>query len=222
LEVLLKFWNENYSNIMISLGVGFVFFVLGPIGVWFSGRRIRQERVRKAKEMLIDLIEGMLVTQEQITTAKLKQLFNAVEREVETTIDSDYDLERLFEDVALRFQRSKHLDSTQKDSYSSTLLSLTESLEKSQEAGVRVIPRNYKALIEELREAIGSNDQDKATKAIEEIEEKVSKIPQEAEPFIKIISMQKKMIREHPYIFGSVIVGYFVFVAVMVISGVIK
>lgn len=85
---------------MVSLGVGFVFFVLGPIGVWFSGRRIRKERVRKAKEMLIDLIEGMIVTQEQITTSKLKQLFNAVEREVDTTIDADYDLERLFEDVS--------------------------------------------------------------------------------------------------------------------------
>lgn len=100
---------------MVSLGVGLVFFVLGPIGVWFSGRKIRRERIRKAKEMLIDLIEGMLVSQEAITTAKLKQLFNAVEREVETSIDSEYDLERLFEDISLRFQRSKHLDATQKD-----------------------------------------------------------------------------------------------------------
>lgn len=221
MEELLKFWDENFSNIMISLGVGFVFFVLGPIGVWFSGRRIRKERVRKAKEMLIDLMEGMLVTQEKITTAKLKQLFNAVEREVEATIDSDYDLERLFEDVSLRFQRSKHLDSTQKDSYSNTLLSLAESLEKAQKSGARVIPRSYKVLIEELREAVASNNQETAAKAIDEIEEKVSKIPQEAEPFIRIISMQKKMIREHPFIFAGAILVYIAFV-LLVTTGVIK
>lgn len=221
MEEILKFWNENFSNIMISLGVGFVFFVLGPIGVWFSGKRIRKERVRKAKELLIDLIEGMLVSQESITTDKLKQLFNAVEREVETTIDSDYDLERLFEDVSLRFQRSKHLDAIQKDSYSNTLLTLSEALEKAQESGARVIPRSYKTLIEELREAVENNNQEKANKAIEEIEEKVLKIPQEAEPFIRIIAMQKRMIREYPIIFIGAIFIYIAFVA-LVLTGVIK
>lgn len=221
MEEIIKFWDENFSNIMISLGVGFVFFVLGPIGVWFSGKRIRKERVRKAKEMLIDLIEGMLVTQEKITTDKLKQLFNAVEREVETTIDSDYDLERLFEDVSLRFQRSKHLDATQKDSYSNTLLSLSESLEKAQKSGARVIPRSYEVLIGELREAVESNNQVSANKAIAEIEEKVSKIPQEAEPLIRIIAMQRRMIREHPIIFIGAIAIYLVFV-VLVMTGYIK
>ncbi|GHG66628.1 hypothetical protein GCM10010919_14490 [Alishewanella longhuensis] len=221
MEVIVSFWNDNYSSIMVSLGVGFVFFVLGPIGVWFSGRKIRNERVRKAKEMLIDLIEGMLVTQEKITTAKLKQLFNAVEREVETTIDSAYDLERLFEDVSLRFQRSKHLDSTQKDSYSNTLLGLADSLNQSQESGKRVIPRSYETLIAELRDSALSQDNDKLNKTIEELEEKISKIPEEAFPFFRIIEVQRKMIRKHPIIFGLVIVGYIVFV-ILAISGSIK
>jgi tetrahydromethanopterin S-methyltransferase subunit G len=221
LEVIVSFWNDNYSSIMVSLGVGFVFFVLGPIGVWFSGRKIRNERVRKAKEMLIDLIEGMLVTQEKITTAKLKQLFNAVEREVETTIDSAYDLERLFEDVSLRFQRSKHLDSTQKDSYSNTLLGLADSLNQSQESGKRVIPRSYETLIAELRDSALSQDNDKLNKTIEELEEKISKIPEEALPFFRIIEVQRKMIRKHPIIFGLVIAGYIVFV-ILAISGSIK
>ena len=215
------FWDANFSNIMISLGVGFVFFVLGPAGVWFSGRRIRKERIRKAKEMLIDLIEGMIVTQEKITTAKLKQLFNAVEREVETTIDSEYDLERLFEDVSLRFQRSKHLDSNQKDTYSATLLTLSEALEGAEESGKRVMPRGYKTLLEELRISISENNAEKANAAIDEIEEKVSKIPQEAESFIRIFSMQKKLVREHPVIVGFVVIAYLVFI-VLVTTGTIK
>jgi len=206
---------------MISLGVGFVFFVLGPAGVWFSGRRIRKERIRKAKEMLIDLIEGMIVTQEKITTAKLKQLFNAVEREVETTIDSEYDLERLFEDVSLRFQRSKHLDSSQKETYSATLLTLVESLEKSEESGKRIIPRSYKVLLEQLRESISNNDQENANTVIKEIEEKVSKIPQEAEPLLRILSVQKRMIREYPVIVGAVAIIYVIIVS-LVLTGVIK
>ena len=197
---------------MISLAVGFVFFVLGPVGVWFSERRIRKERIRKAKEMLIDLIEGMIVTQEKITTAKLKQLFNAVEREVETTIDSEYDLERLFEDVSLRFQRSKYLDSNQKDTYSATLLTLAEALEGAEKSRKRVIPRGYKTLLEELRISISDNNITKANAAIDEIEEKVSKIPQEIEPFIRIFSM----FREHPFIVSIVVIVYLILVFIII------
>src|SRR2546430_16407249 len=108
MEQLSLFWKANADVIVISLVVGFLFFVLGPIGVWFSGRKIRRERQRKAKEMLVDLVEGMIVTQEEVTPAKLGSIFNAVEREVEVEIGGSYDPERLFEDVMLRFQRSRH------------------------------------------------------------------------------------------------------------------
>ena len=125
MEELIQFWNDNSANIIISIAVGLVFFVLGPLGLWFSGRKIRKERIRKAKEMLIDLVEGMIVNQEQITNSKLRKVFSAVEREVEVSIDADYNLERLFEDVILRFQRSKHLDPSQKDTYSKSLSELS-------------------------------------------------------------------------------------------------
>lgn len=196
---------------MISLGVGLVFFVLGPIGVWFSGLKIRRERIQKAKERLIDLIEGMRVSQEAITTAKLKQLFNSVEREVETSIGSEYDIERLFEDVSLRFQRSKHLDATQKDAYSKTLLDLVESIKQSQVAGARVIPRRYESIFLDLRQSIESQDMQKSNKVLDELEEKVSRLPMEAEPFIRILTIQRRFIKEHPVLFLTLAVIYVAF-----------
>jgi hypothetical protein len=54
---LSDFWNNNSGNIIVSL----IFFILGPIGVWFSGRRIRLERIKKAKETLLDVFESMVV-----------------------------------------------------------------------------------------------------------------------------------------------------------------
>jgi hypothetical protein len=60
---VLEFWKQNSTSIIISLIVGFVFFVLGPLGLWFSGKRIRKERIRKAKETLLDLLEEMIVNQ---------------------------------------------------------------------------------------------------------------------------------------------------------------
>ncbi|WP_429062243.1 hypothetical protein [Aeromonas veronii] len=221
MEEVIKFWNDNYSNIMVSLGVGLVFFVLGPIGVWFSGRKIRRERIRKAKEMLIDLIEGMLVSQESITTAKLKQLFNAVEREVETSIDSEYDLERLFEDVSLRFQRSKHLDATQKNAYSKTLLDLVESIKQSQASGTRIIPRRYESIFLDLRQSIENQDIQKSNKVLDELEEKFSRLPMEAEPFIRILTIQMRIIKEHPVLFLTVLVIYVAFI-IGFATGVIK
>lgn len=221
MEDVIKFWNDNYSNIMVSLGVGLVFFVLGPIGVWFSGRKIRRERIRKAKEMLIDLIEGMLVSQESITTAKLKQLFNAVEREVETSIDTEYDLERLFEDVSLRFQRSKHLDATQKNAYSKTLLDLVESIKQSQASGARIIPRRYESIFLDLRKSIENQDIQKSNKVLDELEEKFSRLPMEAEPFIRILTIQRRIIKEHPVLFLTVLVIYVAFI-IGFATGVIK
>jgi hypothetical protein len=78
MDQLIVFWNENSSSIVVSFVVGFIFFVLGPIGVWFSGRKIRRERVQKAKDLLIDLVEGMIVSHEEITLEKLKKMYRAI------------------------------------------------------------------------------------------------------------------------------------------------
>src|SRR3990172_3170479 len=116
-EDISQFWRDNSASIMVSLIVGFVFFVLGPLGLWFSGKRIRRERIRKAKETLIDLLERMVVNQAQADEAKLKSVFRAVERDIDIDLSGEYHLDHWLGDVVLRFERRRHLSGDQKQQY---------------------------------------------------------------------------------------------------------
>lgn len=210
MESVVSFWNSNYENILISLGIGFVFFVLGPMGLWFSGRKVRKERIRKAKEVMLDLFEGMIVNQEDITNHKLKKLFGAVEREVEVSIDSAYDLDLLFEDLALRFQRSKHLDASQKNNYIKKLEDLSSELEKT---GVnekeRIIPRKYADIITSLENSVNTNDLESTNKILEELKKKIHRTDiVDNDPVFRVFYLYKKLIRERPWIMVIVIVVY--------------
>lgn len=199
---LIVFWNENSSSIVVSFVVGFIFFVLGPIGVWFSGRKIRRERVQKAKDLLIDLVEGMIVSHEEITLEKLKKMYRAIEREVDVSIDSHYDLERLFEDVMLRFQRSKHLDSEQKDTYAKKLSELTDLLsENAQRKEVVNIPKSYEKLFTELSKSIDSNDKDAINVSLEQLKKRVSRSNDFNDPILNIFGIYLRILREKPALF---------------------
>jgi hypothetical protein len=83
LESLFEFWRHNTPQIIISVVVGLLFFVLGPL---FSGKRIRNERLRKAKELLLDLLEEMIVNHAQIDETRLNSIYRAVERETDTVL----------------------------------------------------------------------------------------------------------------------------------------
>jgi len=194
--------NENSNSIVVSFVIGFVFFVLGPIGVWFSGRKIRRERIEKAKELLIDLVEGMIVSHEEITLEKLKKMYRAIEREVDVSIDSHYDLERLFEDVMLRFQRSKHLDSEQKDTYAEKLSGLTGLLAKNDQIKETInIPKSYEKLFAELSGNIESKDQASMSESLEQLKKKVSRRNELNDPILNIFSIYSKILREKPVLF---------------------
>ena len=222
MDQLAIFWKANADAIIVSLVVGFIFFVLGPIGVWFSGRKIRTERQRKAKDILIDLVEGMVVTQEEITSEKLGGMFRAVEREVEVEIGESYDVERLFEDVLLRFQRSKHLDAAQKDAYSKRLNELTVSFKKKDDVETRVLPRAYAKIIAELRVAAEADDKDKLQELMSELEGRFH-YTRDRDPVLGALTIYRRMARERPVLFVLALLGTIAFyIYVLVALGVLK
>jgi len=215
MEALLSFWDTNLDAILISLGIGFVFFVLGPMGFWFSGKKIRRERIGKAVDMMIDLIEGMIVNQEDITNLKLRKLFGAIEREVDVTIDSAYDLERLFEDVSLRFQRSKHLDAQQKNEYAKKLSELSDLLKKSgEESQTRVIPRKYTEIVTSLEHSVETQDGEGIRKGFTELKEKLSRVQASDDPIFRMFFFYKRILRERPWVMVAVLAVYGLIIAI--------
>ncbi len=217
---LIQFWKANSGAILISLATGFLFFVLGPLGLWFSGRRIRTERRRRASEALLDLIEDMLVSGETITPSKLATLFRAVERDADVVLEGFYDAETLFEDLTLRFVKSRHLDATQKNKYSEEIKRISDEIAaSSEEPTERQIPRAHARIVEDLRQALGNNDIGKANNLTDELERRLLE-SQSQDGFRSPFRFYVGLIKDHPVIAIAtallVIIFYIFFVAYLI------
>ncbi|WP_121663472.1 hypothetical protein [Metabacillus litoralis] len=175
MENIVTFWEANSSNIIVSFIIGLVFFILGPIGLWFSGKKVKKERVKKAIDMLLDTFEGMLVNEVNISPNRLIMVFRSIERDIKIDLEANYELESLLEDLVLRFERSKHLDPNQKDKYYEKITNIKNELKEEQSKQERStnIPRPYSNVFQELREANATNDQKNFNKLIDELEKKI-------------------------------------------------
>ena len=228
IPALRTFWDDHGTSILITLGVGFVFFLLGPIAGAFSKRRIRRERVEKVKDSLANLVEGMLVNQEDISGDKLRRMFRATEREADVVVGSQYDLGRLLDDVGLRFQRSPHLDAKQKNGYLETLASLADTLaENGDELGKSVAPAAYDTLLDALASSIRAGDQEKSTELIAKLRKRLSQeiFPDRDDlmtPFRAIPSLYVALVRRHRTALAILGILYVVFFVVVFILDTIR
>lgn len=214
--LIVQFWNANSANILVSLLVGFVFFVLGPLGLWFSGKKIRKERVRKAKETLIDLLEGMVVNQANVDEDKLRSVFRAVEREIDTDLSGDYHIDHWLGDVVLRFEKSRHLSAEQKQSYYDAVRKITDEIQsKTDKKPVVEVPRKYEPILNELKIALSDNEADKASAAVSELERALIHRERTQDPVLNVFRFYRWMYKRSPFTFITtfgVAVGIYAFV----------
>ncbi|NUA26306.1 hypothetical protein [Cupriavidus basilensis] len=199
---LVKFWDVNSANIVVSLLVGFVFFVLGPMGLWFSGKKIRRERVRKAKETLIDLLEGMIVNQASVDEDKLRSVFRAVEREVDIDLSGEYHIDHWLGDVVLRFEKSRHLSAEQKQSYYDAIRKITDEINsRTGKTPVVELPRKYDPIINELKAALSTGETEKASKVLEELERSLILRGRSQDPVLNVFRVYRRMYERSPLTF---------------------
>ena len=210
-----QFLIDNQASIWVSLIVGAIFFILGPLGLWFSGKKVKREKINKAKSELLDLIESMLVNKEQITISKLLTLFRAIERQNSVNLGLDTDLNNILEDLSLRFAKSKHLSSDQKDAYLKQIddlisdLELSKKKEQSSDSIVqREIPKSMKTIIEQLREEASNLNSENLTKQIDQLEKQYKR---PSDPFYVL----SRIMREKPKEFLFAFLIYIIVFAVI-------
>ena len=210
-----QFFIDNQSSIIVSIVVGALFFILGPLGLWFSGKKVKREKISKAKSELLDLIESMLVNKEHISISKLLTLYRAIERQNSINLGIDSDLNNVLEDLSLRFAKSKHLSADQKDGYQKQIDDLivelstpknTDVEEKLPTQNQREIPKSLKSIIDALREETKEIKSEKLSETIDQLEKKYRR---PTDPFF-ILS---RMIRERPKLMFTVIIIYFIVIA---------
>jgi hypothetical protein len=223
-EEIKIFFIDNQSSIIISLIIGAIFFILGPLGLWFSGKKVKREKINKAKAEFLDLIESMLVNNEKFTRSKILTLFRAIERQNGINLELDSDIENLLEDLSLRFAKSKHLSAEQKDDYATKIdeliKSLSQKMENSDEGTSilrreREIPKSIKSILSELKIESKNLNSEKLNESIERLE-KYHKRP--TDPLLFTI----RIIKEKPRLFLVVLVVYLIIIGLLVYFDLLK
>src|SRR5690606_19594523 len=149
--------------------------------------KIRRERMRKAKEQLVDLLEGMVVNKSKLDEGKLLSIFRAVEREIDIDLSGDYGIESWLGDMTLRFEKSRHLSADQKNEYYETINTLiTEVREQKRQKPVEVMPRKYEEIFEGIKPAISTGETEKALELLSELEDRLTKKSPSQDPFVGV------------------------------------
>ncbi|WP_276167809.1 hypothetical protein [Zobellia alginiliquefaciens] len=215
-EGIKQFFIDNQSSIIVSLIIGAIFFILGPLGLWFSGKKVKKEKINKAKSDFLDLVESMLVNKENITISKLVTLFGAIERQNGISLGLDSDINNLLEDLSLRFARSKHLSSEQKNTYSDEIDGLIKQLSKvddeDSQTVIRELPKSVRSIVNEIRKEAESSNSDKLIEKIDLLEKHLTK---PSDPFLRMITI----LRETPKLNAWISIYY---VATIVIVFIIQ
>jgi len=115
--VVTSFLQSNAGTIIVS-GVFFLLTIGATIADGFiRGRQAERERLASARSMLIDVVERKIVDNEPVDWSHMSALLRAVERESRVRLHDKYDLDRVLEDVALRFERTNYIGSAQRGDY---------------------------------------------------------------------------------------------------------
>lgn len=222
-ESVSKFFIDNQSSIIVSLIIGAIFFILGPLGLWFSGKKVKREKIKKAKDEFLDLIESMLVSNENFSRAKILTLFRAIERQNGISLELESDIENLLEDLSLRFARSKHLSAEQKDDYATRIdnliVNLNEQPNQAKDISFlireREIPKSIKTIINDLKAESENLNSEKLNEIIEKLE-KYHKRP--SDPFLLAVRIMK----EKPKLFLWVLVVYITIIFLLLYFNILK
>jgi hypothetical protein len=222
-ESIKQFFIDNQSSIIVSLIIGAIFFILGPLGLWFSGKKVKREKINKAKAEFLDLVESMLVNNENFSKSKILTFFRAIERQNRINLELDSDIENLLEELSLRFAISKHLSAEQKDNYATRIDGLIKSLNQKPDAEIketsilreREIPKSIKSIITDLKSESEKLNSEKLNETIERLE-KYHKRPNDP------ILLTARIIKEKPRLFLAVLVVYVIIIGLLVYFDVLK
>jgi hypothetical protein len=203
------FFSENWPTIIITLICGLVFFIASlHIFSGYKEKSLENERGKKAKETVIDILESSLINKQSILPVRIKHLISASEREQSTELKDPP--KRLLEDLELRFEKSKHLDTEQQTRYIDQIEEMISKIES--ESKMSSVPLSYEEIVTSLKENIETEKKDDALNDLDQLFTKISSFHRHQElPFIV------RLIKEKPIKFIAIIISYFAFLVSLII-----
>ena len=209
--MIYEFLNENWQNLLITIIGGFIFFLAGILFLGYKERSAEFERYKKAKEIVSDVLESSLINKQPITLSRIRHIISAAEREQKTEIkDSPVSL---LEDLELRFEISKHLDTEQQMVYVNQIEELMSNIES--ESKISSLPHSFEEIYISLKLNIENGNKDDALDDLNKISNKIKTLHSMSEP---LIYSTMEFYKRNPVIFVLFIVIYIIVVYVFFIS----
>lgn len=112
-----QFLENNWLSvlsILIGIVVAYVFYRLQKK----DSASASAERLKHATTELLDVVESYIINKQRLSEGVIENLIYASERDHKVALRPGCTAESLLQDVALRLQRSRHLDIPQKTEYS--------------------------------------------------------------------------------------------------------
>jgi hypothetical protein len=164
MELINIHWFEillSIASIIVGIIVAVIFYKLQKKDITSA----EIERIKRAREELLDVIESSVINKQNPTNDSIENLLDAVEREHKVSLSNVLNSIILLQDVSLRLQKSRHLDVDQKKVYIEEIEGLIKSLklEKTGHAS------GLLSLLKNLEESIDNNQLDLAKKNLQNL-----------------------------------------------------
>jgi len=173
--IITSYWVEillSVVSIIFGFLFGYLFYRLQKRDVASA----RAERVKRAREELLDLIESYIINKQTVSEQWIHNLLAASEREYQVSLGDISSPTTLLQDVALRLQKSRHLDIVQKGEYAAQIEHTITAIEEVREE----VPEEAKEPLEllgVLRNAIHNDEKQKALETTTLLRERLGKPP---------------------------------------------
>lgn len=162
---------SNWQSILITLAAGFLFYKLSDIAIKRYMVSADRERLKNAKNILLDILEARIINKQDISTDKINNLTKAIEREHSIGLSDIVSPLTLLQDIELRFEKSHHLDPAQKEQYCERIQNRIQEIKANEYT--LTVPRRYSDIADALTEEIKSKNTDKALENLELLKKKI-------------------------------------------------
>jgi isochorismate synthase EntC len=156
----------SWLDVAVAVGIGFIFFCLSTYGIKKYVTSAERERLKQAKSSILDILESRIINEQDITVDIINNLLSAIDRENSVDLRERVSSQSILQDFALRFEKSHHLDSSQKGDYCQIIEKYVSDI-NTQEKQKVMIPKRYTDMVYKLKEDINSN---KSGEALEDFE----------------------------------------------------
>jgi len=196
---ILTFLNSNWQNIIVALVIGTIFYILSNYAQRRYISSAERVKIKQAKASLLDILEARVINKQDIPLDKIENLLEAIEREHSVFL-LDVTQITILQDLELQFEKSHHLDPTQKEEYCKQIQNIIQEAETTEEE--LITPRKFSGIFETLTEDITSKNTNEALENLELLKKRIS----DREEYISVDgeNIYSKLIK----IFTSIILIY--------------